>query len=95
MNLEELQGGFSVQIMQEVKNYIKNGLIRGWLGHENRSNKLDRMIENLAEKQGLSKQFLAEWIISKCGRFYGDSISYHDEDHKDCLIDYFNNFKEG
>lgn len=85
----ELRGGFSYRLFNNniIQNHIKEcselevSCIFGYLGHEKRSKELDIYIEEESIKRGFSDDTLAEWVISKNGRYFGDSLIPNDVDY--------------
>lgn len=74
----ELKGGFSdrVWMNREIQYYLEDmdGNPYGWLGHESRTDELDRMLEQCIYEEIISEEDFSDWICSKYGRWYGDMI---------------------
>lgn len=88
-NPTEIQGGFSDQLFNHpiIKDYIEEcselrcSMVFGYLGHENRFDDLDRQLEAICEVENIPMMVLAEWLISKNGRHFGDDIQKFDMDN--------------
>lgn len=77
------QGGLSNEIMKQkyVKDYIKSGLVCGYLGHSVRTKRLDAYLEQkflslVPPKHNDADVYflLAVWLTSTNGRHFGDSL---------------------
>lgn len=71
------QGGFSEKVWndKELQNYIKGckGLVLGYVGHPNRTDNYDRLIENTLKECHISSKGIAHKITSTMGRHLADN----------------------
>jgi hypothetical protein len=79
----KLNSIYNTNIIQE---YISNGSVYGYLGHENRTANMDIILENIFTRSGtIYKEIICEWVCSKIGRHFLDDC--RDEEYfKDNII---------
>lgn len=71
----DFQGGFSDEVFNELKDYIRDGKgVFGYIGHSCRKNVFDEAIESELKERGLSPKAIRNWVSSTDGRHFGDSL---------------------
>lgn len=79
-------------IVQEyLTGEIQGNIVGGYLGHENRTDETDIMLEETLNDEYLELKVVATWVCSKSGRYFMDEcndIEYFKENILDTLIDY-------
>lgn len=77
---KDYQGGFSDEIFntKEMQDYVK-GSAFGWIGHLVRKPEHDALIEKGLRKRGLTEKQMFNWISSKNGRHFGDSLEEYNK----------------
>ena len=82
------QGGFSPEVWDQpiLQDYLQEGGAFGWVGNTARTNKSDKVLEDIMRSYRVSNKKIAEFLISMDGRHIADDTTFADGSIPELMI---------